>query len=124
MERDRIPANERDFKGAYIPKDIWCNPELSGDEKLMWGEIFSLDNDFGCIASNEHFMEMFAFNNTRKSQRLIKALKDKGYVTVEINKRDDSRVIRITGKYRHLDKKHMANLEAMRGDLINKMRLR
>ena len=124
MERDRIPANERDFKGAYIPKDIWCNPELSGDEKLMWGEIFSLDNNFGCVASNEHFMEMFAFNNTRKPQRLIKALKDKGYITVEINKRDDSRVIRITGKYRHLDKEHMASLEAMRSELIHKIRYR
>ena len=124
MERDRIPANERDFKGAFIPKDIWCNPELSGDEKLMWGEIFSLDNDFGCVASNEHFMEMFAFNNTRKPQRLIKSLKDKGYITVEINKRDDSRVIRITGKYRHLNKEHMANLEAMRANLIHKIRYR
>ena len=66
MERDRIPANERDFKGAYIPKDVWCNPELTDDEKLMWGEIFSLDNDFGCVASNEHFMEMFSFNNMRR----------------------------------------------------------
>lgn len=79
MNRERIPANERDFKGAYIPKDIWCNRELSGDEKLMWGEIFSLDNKFGCIASNEHFMEMFGFANTRKPQRIIKSLKDKGY---------------------------------------------
>lgn len=123
VNRDRIPAYERDFKGAFIPKDIWCNRELSGDEKLMWGEIFSLDNDFGCIASNEHFMEMFGFANARKPQRIIKSLKDKGYVTVEINKRDDTRVIRVTGKYRHLDKEHMADLEAMRRDLIGKMRV-
>lgn len=123
VNRNRIPAYERDFKGAFIPKDIWCNRELSGDEKLMWGEIFSLDNDFGCIASNEHFMEMFGFANTRKAQRIIKSLRDKGYVTVEINKREDTRVIRVTGKYRHLDKEHMSDLEAMRRELAGKMRL-
>jgi len=116
--------NFRDFKGAFIPKDIWINPELSGDEKLMWGEIFALDNDFGCIASNEHFMEMFGFANTRKPQRIIKSLKDKGYVTVEIDKRNDSRVIKVVGKYRHLDAGHMSDLEAMRAELTGKMRLR
>ncbi|WP_299211988.1 helix-turn-helix domain-containing protein [uncultured Tateyamaria sp.] len=120
--RDHIPANERDFKGAYIPKEIWCSPELSGDEKLMWGEIFSLDNDFGCVASNRHFMEMFGFNNERKPQRLIKQLKDKGYITVQVDKRDDQRVIRIVGKYRHMDKDHMANLLSLREDLLGKMR--
>ena len=82
MRHERMPAYDRDFKGAFIPKDIWCNRELSGDEKLMWGEIFSLDNAFGCIASNEHFMEMFGFANTRKAQRLIKSLKDKGVSAV------------------------------------------
>jgi len=124
MNRDRIPAYERDFKGAFIPKDIWCNRELSGDEKLMWGEIFSLDNEFGCVAGNQHFMEMFGFNNPRKPQRLIKVLRDKGYITVEIRKQDDSRVIRITGKYRHLDRAHMADLAVMRDDLIRSMRSR
>lgn len=114
----------RDFKGAFIPKDIWINPELSGDEKLMWGEIFALDNSFGCIAGNEHFMKMFGYANARKPQRLIKSLKDKGYVTVEIDKKDDSRVIRITGKYRHLDDAHMKDLAAMRADLIGSMRKR
>ncbi|WP_425092916.1 hypothetical protein [Tropicimonas sp. S265A] len=114
----------RDFKGAFIPKDIWINPELSGDEKLMWGEIFALDNSFGCIASNEHFMKMFSYSNERKPQRLIKSLKEKGYITVEIDKKDDSRTIRITGKYRHLDDTHMRDLAAMRADLIGSMRKR
>jgi hypothetical protein len=112
----------RDFKGAFIPKDIWCNRDLSGDEKLMWGEIFALDNAFGCIASNEHFMEMFGFNNDRKAQRIIKSLKDKDYITVEIDKKKDVRVMRVVGKYRHLDDQHMSDLEAMRAELTTKMR--
>lgn len=124
MRPERTPANQRDFKGAYIPKDIWCNPELSGDEKLMWGEIFSLDNEFGCVASNRHFMEMFGWQNERKPQRLIKALKEKGYVTVKIDKANDSREINITGKYRHMDQRHMSDLLAMRDDLLGKFRSR
>lgn len=88
----------------------------------MWGEIFALDNSFGCIAGNEHFMKMFCYANERKPQRLIKSLKDKDYITVEVDKKDDSRTIRITGKYRHLDDDHMRDLAAMRADLIGKMR--
>lgn len=123
MDETRRPANTRDFKGAFIPKEIWCNPELNGDEKLMWGEIYSLDNDFGCVASNEHFMQMFGFANDRKAQRLIKSLRDKGYITVEIDKRKDTRVIHVVGKYRHLDKRHMSDLEAMRDDLLKSFKL-
>jgi len=118
------PDQFRDFKGAFIPKDIWVNSELSGDEKLMWGEIFALDNKFGCIASNEHFMKMFGYANERKPQRLIKSLKEKGYISVEIDKRNHSRVMNVVGKYRHLDADHMSDLEAMRADLLGKFRNR
>jgi hypothetical protein len=112
-------SSSRDFKGAFIPKDIWCNPELDGDAKLMWGEIFALDNDFGCIATNEHFMDMFGWKNDRKVQREIKKLTDLGLISVEINKREDTRTLRVIGKYRHLDKRHMSDLEAMRAELTD-----
>jgi len=122
MEQDHVRANQRDFKGAYIPKDIWCNPELDGDEKLAWGEIFALDNAFGCVASNDHFVEMFNWANNRKVQRVLKGLKEKGYITIEINKREDRRVMHVVGKYRHLDKDHMSDLMAMREDLLKAKR--
>lgn len=121
MDEARPHATTRDFKGVFIPKEIWCNPELNGDEKMMWGEIYALDNDFGCIASNEHFMEMFGFNNDRKPQRLIKSLREKGYITVEHDKRKDERVMHVVGKFRHLDKQHMSDLEAMRNVLLGKL---
>lgn len=124
MNTARQPAHQRDFKGAFIPKDIWCNPELNGDEKLMWGEIYALDNDFGCIATNAHFMEMFGWNNERKPQRIIKALREKGLITVTIDKKTDARTITVTGKYRHLDRHHMSDLEAMRAELAGKMNIR
>ena len=111
-------SHSRDFKGAFIPKDIWCNPELDGDAKLLWGEIFALDNDFGCVASNQHFMDMFGWKNDRKVQREIKKLLDLGLISVEQNKRHDTRTMRIVGKYRHLDKKLMSDLQALREELI------
>lgn len=116
-------SNSRDFKGAFIPKDIWCNPALNGDAKLVWGEIFALDNDFGCIASNEHFMQMFGWKNDRKVQREIKKLTDLGLIAVDQDKRKDQRKITIVGKYRHLDKQHMADLEALRQELVGKMKM-
>ncbi len=117
-------ANSRDFKGAYIPKDIWCNPEVDGDGKLLWGEIFALDNKFGCVAGNEHFMDMFGWKNTRKVQREIKKLEDLGLISIERDIQANSRTIRIVGKYRHLDQQHMSDLQAMRMDLTADMRKR
>ena len=37
----------RDFKGIWIPKDIWLSKELSLMEKVLFVEIHSLDNERG-----------------------------------------------------------------------------
>jgi hypothetical protein len=128
---DLVRATERDFKGVYIPKEIWCNRELTANMKLVWGEIFGLDNDFGCIAENEHFAEMFGWfvkgdvnaPDVRKVQRLIKGLKELGHVDVELDKAKNSRTIRIVGKYRHLDSKSMGDLAQLRRELVLKKRM-
>ena len=44
-------------------------------------------------------------------------------ISVEIDKRKDNRTIRVLGKFRHLDKEEMANLEALRSELISKFKL-
>src|SRR5512145_1551891 len=54
MER---PA--RDFKGVWIPREIWLSPTLSLMEKVLFVEIHSLDNERGCYASNRHFAAFF-----------------------------------------------------------------
>ena len=47
----------RDFKGVWIPKEIWLNTDLSIIEKVLLVEIDSLDNsDRGCFASNEYLL--------------------------------------------------------------------
>ena len=44
----------RDFKGVWIPKEIYLNQDLSWSEKILLIEIHSLENEEGCFASNEY----------------------------------------------------------------------
>lgn len=73
---------ERNFKGIWIPKEIWLNENLTLQEKVMLVEIDSLGSEEkGCYASNTYFSKFFGISNSRISQ-IIKALVSKGYVSV------------------------------------------
>ena len=117
MKKDRVLANQRDFKGVYIPKEIWCHPDLKAEEILVWGEVFALDNNFGCVVDNQHFCELFGWFDKngepqiRKVQTIIKRLKDKQLFSVEQDKRRNERTIRVLGKFRHFDDEAMSNLQ-------------
>ena len=54
-----VLGSERDFKGIWIPREIWLSSELSLMEKVLFVEIHSLDNERGCFASNACFAEFF-----------------------------------------------------------------
>lgn len=47
----------REFKGVWIPKEIWLREDLSAVDKVLLSEIWSLDGDDGCYASNEYLAE-------------------------------------------------------------------
>src|SRR6266511_5806367 len=89
---ERLP---RDFKGVWIPKEIWLSGELSLLEKVLFVEIHSLDNERGCYASNRHFAEFFGISE-RQIRTYIGSLRDKGFITVSIQNRNE-RVIRVAG---------------------------
>lgn len=73
-------AMERDFKGIWIPKDIYLSKELSWIEKILLFEIDSLDTDTDhCYASNKYFAE-FLDVTERRVQQCINKLKQLGYV--------------------------------------------
>jgi len=72
--------NERNFKGVWIPKQIWECPALTLQEKVFFTEIESLDNEDGCFASNGYFAEFFGLSKTRVSL-VIKSLIEKKYIT-------------------------------------------
>jgi hypothetical protein len=70
----------RDFKGVWIPKEIWLDKDLTWIEKLMLTEIDSLSTkDGACIASNKYFAKFFGISE-RRVQQIIESLKKKGYV--------------------------------------------
>lgn len=70
----------RDFKGVWIPKDIWLDDKLTWMEKLLLVEIDSLDAEKGCYASNDYFAKFFQLSKSRISD-LIGQLVSKGYIT-------------------------------------------
>ena len=73
----------RDFKGVWIPKDVYLNPNLSLTEKILLVEIQSLDmSNAGCFASNDYFAEFLGCTKTTISLG-IKKLKELGYIYQE-----------------------------------------
>ena len=93
---------KRDFKGIWIPKEIWLSTDLKVMEKLILVEIDSLDNEDGCFASNDHFSKFFSLSKNRCSE-IIKSLEEKGYIEIKYIYHTDSkaiskRVIRCTRK--------------------------
>ncbi len=55
----------RDFKGIWIPKEIWLSDQLSLMEKILFVEIHSLDNERGCFATNQYFADFFGLHPRR-----------------------------------------------------------
>lgn len=73
----------RDFKGVFIPKEIWLDKRLNALDKTVLVEIDSLDNgENGCFASNMHLAE-FCQCSEKSITRAIQKLKDLGYIELE-----------------------------------------
>src|SRR5699024_2802367 len=106
----------RDFKGVWIPKEIWLNEDLTIMEKLFLVEIDSLDNDKGCFASNAHFAEFFDITKGRCTQ-IIKSLERKGLITIQIEregKNISKRIIKVVRKLNTLVNKLNTPIEKIK----------
>ena len=86
---------ERYFKGVWIPKEVYLDKKLSWFEKILLVEIWNLDNDNGCFASNEYFAEFLGVTTVHIS-RSISHLKDEGYLISEFI--DNKRILRAFNK--------------------------
>ncbi len=105
---------KRKFEGIWIPREVWLSEELSLQEKILYCEANSLDNDEGCFASNKHFASFLQLKE-RRVQDVINSLEEKGYITrkfiyFENTKRIKKRIIRTTDKVtRSILKSHNSN---------------
>ena len=92
---------ERDFKGVWIPRDIWLSKELTMVEKGILTEISSLDNEEHCYATNEYFAD-FCQVSVSTVTRAIKKLIDLGYIEV-VTFNGRNRVIKMTSQPSQID---------------------
>ena len=111
----------RDFKGIWIPREIWLSDQLSLMEKVLFVEIHSLDNERGCFASNNYFAEFFGVSD-RQIRTYIGSLKEKGFVTVTIQNRNE-RVIRVVGKHAWGKAADVVKLKESRAGLVHRFRM-
>src|SRR5437899_9567720 len=92
-----MARQKRDFKGVWIPKEIWCSPQLSLMEKVLFTEINSLDNEDGCYAKNQYFAKFFSVSE-RQIRTYIGSLRNKGLIAVSIKDRFEQ-TIRLVGNH-------------------------
>ena len=110
----------RDFKGIWIPREIWESRQLSIMEKVLFQEIHSLDNERGCYAGNKYFADFFDVSE-RQIQNVIASLKGKGFIIVTIRNRYE-RVIRAAGKYARVHGEQLRQLRQDQANLAKKFR--
>ena len=73
---------KRDFKGVWMPREVWLDKRLSALDKVILTEIDSLDQgDNGCYASNQHLAEFCQCSERKVSDAVTKLIKC-GYVSV------------------------------------------
>jgi len=95
-----VTDEKRDFKGIWIPAEVWLNKDLNVMEKLFLVEIDSLDNINGCVASNGYFADFFGLSKSRCSE-IISSLEAKKLIKVLIKsdaKKIKSRTIKVRFK--------------------------
>ena len=64
---------ERDFKGVWIPREVWLDDSLSALEKVILIEIDSLDTEENhCYASNKYLAEFCQCSEIKVSQAIKK----------------------------------------------------
>ena len=70
----------RDFKGIWIPKEVYLDSRLNALDKIILVEVDSLDNgDTGCFASNKYLADFCQCSQTKVSNSISK-LVEYGYL--------------------------------------------
>ena len=79
----QVEENIREFKGVWLPKEIWLDRNLNALEKVIFAEIDSLDNEeTGCYASNKYLADFCQCSETKVSTAVSKLIK-LGYLYIK-----------------------------------------
>lgn len=100
---------ERDFKGVWIPKEIWLDERLNALEKIILTEIDSLDaTERGCYASNKYIAEFCQCSETKVSTAISKLIK-LGYLYI---KSFDGRQRELKSRLSNFERQDLKNCKA------------
>ena len=81
------------LKGLWIPAEILLNKDLSDKEKIILSMVLYLSEEKGsCFASNKYIANIVNVTHERVS-KIISSLKDKGYISVKLKYKTDSKEI-------------------------------
>ena len=68
---------------AVLPAAVRYDPELPASAKILYAEISSLADHLGyCFATNDYFCRLYGISE-RTLQEQLRALKARGYITIE-----------------------------------------
>ena len=82
----------KEFKGVWIPYEILTDIKLNDKEKFVYSMILYLSKEKECIMSNSYISSMLNISKVHSS-RLISSLRDKGYIKVKIEYKENSKEI-------------------------------
>ena len=91
-------------------------------EKVLFVEIQSLDNERGCYASNRYFAKFFGMSD-RQIRTYTASLKDKGFITISIQNRNE-RIMRVAGRYARVPESELRRLRDDKVRLAHQMTIR
>ena len=94
----------RDFKGVWIPRELWLRDDLNILEKCIFVEIDSLDNENHCIASNKYFANFCQCSESKVTNAINKLQELKMIEVMSFDGRH--RKIRVVKSTRQTHKKY------------------
>lgn len=101
--------NLREFKGVWIPKEIWLDEDLSIQEKVLMAEIDSFESANGCFASNSYLGKFLGLSPSRVSGMISKLISkeflESNITYKPLSKEVDKRYLKINKSKIYINKK-------------------
>lgn len=91
-QEDYNKLEEENFKYIILPEYITKDKNLTDKEKTIYSMILTLSKTKECIMSNSYISSMLNISKVHSS-RLISYLRDKGYIKVKIEYKENSKEI-------------------------------
>ena len=104
-KKEIVIAENRDFKGVWIPERLYLTREFTPNEKFLLIEIYSLTRKKTreCFANNKHFADFVGLKENTVQKMMLK-FENAGYIKRDYEYRDgtkeiERRTIKLTNKF-------------------------